>query len=197
MRKPINAPPRGVTLLEILVVLSLIGLLAALCIPSVYIGASKAQMTGPLSNMKQLHLATRQMTLERDVDKNPVRWTCSNTTPLTLDQWKKALSPDYLSEADLKKLLSVKVDRRFIGTKTIDEGINVFAVTAADPDDTLLFATKNWHGPNAKELSGEPYGTRAFVVFTKGGDGQVLLQRQIANLSLIGGGGMHNYLPLK
>ena len=154
-------------------------------------------MTQALSNMKQLHLATQQMTLDHEVDKNPVQWTCSNTTPLTLDQWKKALSPEYLSDADLKKLLSVTVDRRFIGTKTIDEALNIFAVTKDDPDDTVLFATKNWHGPNVKVLSGEPYGSRAFVVFRKGGDGQVLLPKQITNISLIGGGGMHNYLPLK
>jgi Tfp pilus assembly major pilin PilA len=197
MHKPINTPPRGITWLEVLVLLALIGILASLAIPSVYIGASKAQMTGPLSHMRILYLATKQFTLDNEPSNNPVRWTCSNTTPLTLDQWMKALSPRYLSEAELKKLLSVTEERKFIGTKTIDEAINVFAVTKDDPEDTVLFATKNWHGPKVNELSGEPYGTRAFVVYRKGGDGQVLLQRQITNMSLIGGGGMHNYLPLK
>lgn len=197
MHKSIITPPRGITLLEILVLLALAAILWALAIPTVGPGLSRSPTIQTLSHMKQLHLTTQQMTLDHEVDKNPVRWTCSNTTPLTLEQWKKALSPDYLTEADMKKILSVTVDRKFIGTRTIDEALNIFAVTDSDLGDTLLFATKNWHGPKEKELSGEPFGTRAFVVFRKGGDGQVLLQRQITNMTLIGSGGMHDYLPLK
>ena len=197
MNRSINTPPRGITWLEILVILSLVAILVSLSIPAVSVGISRSPITQTLSNMKQLHLTCQQMTIDHEVDKNPVRWTCSNTAPLTLDQWKMAISPDYLSEADLNKILSLKVDRRFFGTKTLDESLKIFAVTKDDPDDTVLFATKNWHGPKEKELSGEPFGTRAFVVFRKGGDGQVLQQRQITNFSLIGSGGMHDYLPLK
>ncbi|MFZ4778191.1 MAG: hypothetical protein ACOYM3_22700, partial [Terrimicrobiaceae bacterium] len=147
--------------------------------------------------LKQLHLATQQMSLDHAGAGNPVQWTCSNTTPLTLEDWKKAISPEYLSETDLKKMLSVKVDRRFFGNKIIGEGFNVFAVTASDPEETVLFATKNWHGPKEKELSGDPYGSKAFVVFRKGTSGLILQQRQATNLPLLGGGGMHGYLPLR
>jgi hypothetical protein len=45
-----------------------------------------------------------------------VRWTCSNITPLTLDQWKNGLiGGKYLSEPDLKKLLAVTIERRLFG----------------------------------------------------------------------------------
>jgi len=185
------------TWLEVLVLLVLASILWSLSLPAVGRGLCRSNITQTLSYMKQLHLATQQMTLDHELDMNPVQWTCSNTTPLTLDQWKRALSPDYLSEADLKKMLSVKVARKFIGTKTIDEGFNVFAVTKDAPDDTVLFATKNWRGPKEKELSGEPFETKAFVVFRKGTSGTVMQAKQNTNLSLIGGGGMHNYLPLK
>ena len=197
MLKSISIPPKGSTWLEIVVMLALVAILASLSIPTVGRGLCRSSMTQALSNMRQLHLATRQMSLDHEVDKNPVRWTCSNTMPLPLDQWKKALAPDYLSESDLKKILSVKVDRRFSGTKTIDAAINVFAVADSDDSDTLLFATKNWHGPEEKQLSGEPYGSNVMVVFRKGGAGMILLQRQITNKALIGGGGLHAYLPLQ
>lgn len=197
MQKPIDTPPRGITWLEILVILVLGFILWSLSIPAIGYGLVKGKLVQTLSNMKQLQLATWQMTLDHEVDKDPVRWTCSNTTPLTLDQWKKVLSPGYLSDADLKKMFSVTFDRRFIGTKTIDQGFNVFAVTKDDPDSTVLFVTKNWHGPNDKELSGDPYGTKAFVAFRKGGAGMIMQAKQANNISLIGDGGMHNFLPLK
>lgn len=197
MHNPINTPPKGMTWLEVLVLLVLGAILWSLSVPAVGRGLCRSNITQTLSHMNQLHLATQQMTVDHELDKNPVRWTCSNTTPLTLDQWKQALSPEYLSGADLKKMLSVTFDRRFIGTKTINEGFNVFAVTKDDPDDTVLFATKNWHGPKEKELSGEPFETKAFVVFRKGTSGTVMQAKQSTNLSLIGGGGIHNYLPLK
>lgn len=196
MKEPIAAPLEAITLIEILVILALMAILWSLCLPAVGRGLVKGEMTQPLSNMRQLHLATQQMSLDHEGAGNPVRWTCSNTTPITLDQWKRALVPEYLSGAELKKMLSVKADRRF-GDRIIAEGFNVFAVTASDPEETMLFATKNWHGPNGKELSGDPYGTKAFIVFRKGTGGSILQQRQATNISLLGGGGMHGYLPLK
>jgi len=196
MHKPINTPPRGITWLEILVLLALAAILWSLAIPAVGPGLSNSPVTQTLSNMRQLQVATQQMDIDHAKTGNPVRWTCSNTTPLTVDQWKNAISPEYFSERELKKFLTVTFGRPLSGTKTNDEGFNVFAVTDSDPGDTLLFATKNWHGPNAKELSGELYGRKAFVVFTKN-SGAVLQSKQTTNLSKIGGGGMHNYLPLK
>ena len=198
MHRSINTPPRGLTWLEILIVVVLGGMVATLCLPALNSGFSKrVQMTEALAKMRQLQLATKQYTLDNEISTNPVRWTCSNTAPLTLDQWKRTLSPDYLSEADLKKILSVKVDRKFFGTRIVDEAFSVFAVNDSDPDDTVLFATKNWHGPKEKELSGEPYGTNGIIVYRKGRDGRILLPKQITNISLIGSGGMHEYLPLK
>lgn len=190
--------PGGFTILEILLLLILLAVLASLFLPAISAGPARNQFIRTLSNMKQIQLATRQMAVDNAETGNPVQWTCSNTTPLTLDQWKRALSPEYFSAVDLKKMLGVTCDGRFFGTKTMSEGFNVFAVTAQDPDDTLLFATKNWHGPKDNGLSGDPYGTKAFVIFRKGNNsGMVLTAKQSTNLSVVGGGGMHHYLPLR
>lgn len=194
----LNSPrSRGITLLEVVIALIVIAVLASLSIPAVSVGLVKDGMTRALNNMRQLQLATAQMSVDHEADGNPVRWTCSNNTPLTLDQWKSALLDGYLSEADLKKMLSVKVDRPIFGNKIITNAFHVFAVSGSDAEATVLFATKNWHGPSGGEISGEPYGKKGFAVMRKGGDAMILQARYSTNLSLIGGGGILDFLPLK
>lgn len=197
MHEPISPGSRGITLLEVVLVLIVIAVLASLSIPAVSSGPAKGNMPRALNNMRQLQLATAQMSMDHEADGNPVRWTCSNNTPLTLDQWKSALLDGYLSETDLTKMLSVKVDRPIFGNKIITNAFHVFAVSASDPEATVLFTTKNWHGPSGGETSGEPYGKKGFAVMRKGGDAIILQARFSTNLSQIGGGGMHGFLPLK
>ena len=149
-----------------------------------------------LNNMKQLHLATQQMTLDNETTEVPlVRWTCSGTAPLSFDQSHHFLVPAYLTEEDFQKLLTVG-DKGFWGTRKVENAMTVFAVCDEDTPNTVLFASKNWHGMD-KPLAGEPYGTKRFVIFHKAGDGAVLLQWQSSDTNVIGSGGMHNYLPLK
>lgn len=191
-------PPKGLTLFEILVLLVLLLILASLSLPAVSVGLTKSLPAHALNNMKQMQMATRQMAIDNGELGLPVGWTCSNNTPLTREQWKRAiLSGHYLCESDLQKLLSVTFDRRFIGSKTIPEGFDVFAVTGTDPEDTLLFATKNWHVSKDQKLAGEPFGTSLFVVMRKGGSGSILQAEQASNVSKIGNGGVFNYLPLQ
>jgi len=143
-----------------------------------------------LSNMRQLYLATEQMTLDNQTNGNPVRWTCSGNAPMSFDQWHKALVPTYLEEKDFQKLLSISGRNRTI------VAMNVFAVCDSDAPETVLFATKNWHGVKTN-LSGEPFENRCFVIFRKAGDGAVLTAGQANDTNIIGSGGMHNFLPLK
>jgi len=146
-----------------------------------------------LSHMKQLQIATMQMSLDYSTNRNSVQWTCSNNIPLTFEQWTNALvSGGYLQSRDLLRLLTIS----YRG-KPVTDAIRAFAVAEDDEWDTLLFATKNWQGITNTELAGDLYGKRGCVVFRKGGDGAVLLPRQITNARFVGTGGMHNYLPLK
>jgi len=180
-----------------LTVALVVGLVVLIIVACLYLpppsGASKltrAKAIQVLSNMKTLHLAGQQMTLDNAAHGNPVRWTCSGTTPLSLDQWHQALVPSYLQEKDFQKLLSLHARGEMI------IAMNVFAVCDSDAPDTVLFATKNWHGL-ATNLSGEPFENKCFVIFHKAGDGAILLPNQATNINIIGSGGMHNFLPLK
>jgi hypothetical protein len=142
-----------------------------------------------LSNMRQLQMAMAQRALDCRTTGMPIAWTCDRTTPITYQQWKKTLAGEYLLAEDLEKLLTAPGG--------VKDAFTVFAVTEDDPANTLLFASKNWHGPQSSELSDEPFGKRSFVVFRKDGTGAVLQAKQVNQTDVIGAGGMHEYLPLK
>ncbi len=84
-------------------------------------------------------------------------------------------------------------DKLLTAPGPMKEAYTVFAVTEDDSANTVLFASKNWHGPQSSKLSDEPFEGRGFVVFRKGGDGAVLLANQINKTNLIGEGGSHGF----
>lgn len=180
------------TWVEIISCICVIGILAAIVAPAIFhryytIGCGPSMY---LSGVRQLHMATQQMTIDnKTTGSSPVAWTCDGTTPISYEQWKAMLVDGYLQPQDLDRLLTA------IGP--VKEAHTVFAVTEDDPANTVLFASKNWQGPQSSKLSDEPFRGRGFVVFRKGGDGAVLLAKQINKTDLIGEGGSHGFLPLK
>jgi hypothetical protein len=155
--------------------------------------------TQALSNLRQLQLATCQMTLDLQGDSNSPAWTSLKGKPLTYEQWRSLLiAGKYFTPQDFTKLTTL-TDRGgwFGGNRAVLNAITVYAVCKDDPDTTLLFATKNWHGLDAKSLSGAPFETRGFAVFRKGGDGAILLNKQCQRADFVGSGGKFNYLPLQ
>jgi hypothetical protein len=190
------------SLLPAAILILIAGFVAALALLPIDGGRAMArnEMTQTLSHMKQLHLATQQMALDARTtgDTNLPLWTCSGTTPLTLEQWTNALVKNgYLTETDLKKLLSQKEHRAFWSPRVITNVMTVFAVTDDDPSNTLFLATGNWQGLTNTALVSGAYPKTGFVVFQKGGDGAVLRTNQTTAINLIGSGGLHNYRPLR
>lgn len=178
------------TLLEFLVVLAVVGVLVIFLIPCMATSASlrRGQMMQTLSNMKQLHLSTQQMALERSTNGMLGEVICPKGLPITFAQWTNQLvGGGYLDAGDVAKMLA---------TPGAAVGINAFAVRMRDTN-ALFLATKNWHGIASKQLSGLPYEAAGFVVFRTSGDGAVLTDRSINDTNTIGGGGTFNYLPLK
>jgi hypothetical protein len=180
--------------LALLAALALLGLLA---MPALTRGCGTPAV---LFQMKQLHLATQQMVLDGVTSSTPGSdWTSYKGKPLTYEQWRSLLiDGHYLTPQDFTKLTTL-ADKGgwFGGNRAVPNAITVFAVCDTDPDTTLLFATKNWHGLDAKSLSGAPYQTRGFAVFRKEGSGAILQNTQCQRADLIGTGGKFNYLPLR
>lgn len=193
-----NRAERGITRVEILVILLLIAVLVLLSTPSMPGGLKNDDRTLALSNMKQLHLATQQLALDGISTGDALPdWTCLKGKPITYDEWRNYLVPNYLLSGDFAKLTSVTEDVFWKSHRDTINALQVYAVDATDPDTTLLFATKNWHGPAASRLSGQPFGKKCFVVFHKGGDGAILQPQQLNLTNIIGTGGKYNFLPLQ
>lgn len=182
--------PQVVVGLALLAALALLGLLAK---PALIRGCGSMAV---LSQMRQLHLATQQMVLDGITSGTPGSdWTSLKGKPLTYEQWRSLLiDGHYLTPQDFTNLttLANKGDNR-----AVPNAITVFAVCDDDPYTTLLFTTKNWHGLDAKSLSGPPYETRGFAVLRKAGDGAILQNSQCQKADLIGSGGKFHYLPLQ
>lgn len=188
---------KGFTLGEAIIALCLAVLLLlalAASLPAVSVGGGPGLMTQALSNMKQLQLATKQMSLD---DPN-VDWTCLHGKPMRYSDWTNRLvSRGYVSAADITRFTSAReYGSHWFGPVTTN-ALTVFAVENSDADSTVLLATRNWHGPSATNLAGLPFEKRGFIVFRKGGDGVILRSNQCQQMDLIGSGGKLDYLPLQ
>ena len=184
-----NSP--AFTLVELLVVISIIGILASLAIPAVLGGIAKAQMTQALSNMKQLHLTCMQMSLDGTTtgDTN-LGWPA---TYGTYAPWATNVAPSYISSNDFAKIMSVAgaiVSSTAVTTANTN-GIMVAKTDGSDGSQVLCY-TRNvtpgasgavWTSNSATPL----FSSKGFVVFRVGGDGGVyLMPRQLGSTNLLG-----------
>ncbi|MEI8312442.1 MAG: type II secretion system protein [Verrucomicrobiota bacterium] len=180
----------GFTLIELLVVISIIAILASLAIPAVTGALARGQMAQTLSNMKQLHLATFNMDLDNQQAGQPSGWPGTNTgAPANALAWAAALTNgNYLKATELQKLLSAQTLQATNTTST--NGWAIIVYDASSDDNGIVFlSTKNVAfaagatnatapGPTA---ASKPYGDKGFVLFRKGGDGQILQARFYTN----------------
>lgn len=149
-------------------------------------------MTQTLSNMRQLHLATQQMALDGEsTDDKTLGWP--GDTGGTFSHWAQKLVPEYLGTNDFCKLLSapgmmVKLGK--IPAKMSEGALVVYAVSTNSPDTAVFLTSANFTNTPAGglplEASAKPYGDKGFVVFRKGGDGAILLRKQVGLTNIIG-----------
>ena len=176
---------KAFTLIELLVVISIIGILASFAIPAVTSALAKGQMTGTLSNARQIHLVTFDMNLENEAAGVTGAWP-GNPGVTSIAEFTSMLGSS-LSVNDLKKMLSAPG----VAAPLTGEGTNVTGAAAnniafnvytvgSSGDNTLIFlSTKNWSAIAPADLNASdlPYGDKGFIVFRKGGDGQILSSR--------------------
>lgn len=186
------------TWVEALVCLAVIGILAALALPAITAGPTKpGLMTQALSNMKQLHLATQQMALDGESSGDrALGWP--GDTGGTFSSWVQNLVPGYLSTNDFCKLLSgpgVVVRPGKVPATMGECAVRVYAVGTNSPETAVFLTSANFtnspEGGAPLEKSAKPYGDKGFVVFRKGGDGAILMKRQVGLTNLIG-----SFVPL-
>ena len=180
----------GFTLIELLVVISIIAILASLAIPAVTGALARGQMAQTLSNFKQLHLATFNMDLDNQQAGSGSGWPGTNTgAPATSLAWVTALTNgNYLKPNEVAKMLSaqsVQADPAL--TSTNSWAAIVYGVGNVDDSGVIFLSTKNTvftlNTTNATVplSTATPYGNKGFVIFHKGGDGQILQARFATN----------------
>jgi prepilin-type N-terminal cleavage/methylation domain-containing protein len=184
----------GFTLIELLVVISIIGILASLAIPAVTGALVRGQMTGQLSNMKQLHLATQSMALD------------SVTTGDTNLGWPGDIGGEwaawatnivggrYMTTNDFAKMISAPGVIVAPDADPANPGKSaavVYSVRESSENSVVFLSSANFtnssSGGTAPTAESRPFGNKGFVVFRKGGDGAVLSERQAGQSNLVGG----------
>lgn len=191
------------TLIEMLVVISIIAIIAAFAVPTLTQALAKGQMTGTMNNARQLFLAGQQMALDGATNSDPnYAWPgdySGSDAMTTLEQYgSKLVSNGYLNTGDLQKLLNApgascsatsSTDGNGVTTVNLTgkSGLKVYKIKETDSSNTLFTVTSNYTYNQALTPTGAPYGEKGFVVMHKGGDAAVLRKNQ-ATAANYGGG---------
>ncbi|HEX8078315.1 MAG TPA: type II secretion system protein [Chthoniobacterales bacterium] len=183
------------TLIEMLVVISIIVVLAAFAGPALFSALAKGQMTASLNNAHQLYLAGQQMALDGATNSDATRaWPGelsetagapgSSPAPITtLQQYAtKLVQGDYLKAGDIQKILSAPgatctaTADTSSGAVTLagKSGLKVYKIKETDSTNTVFAVTSNYTYGTALDANAAPYGDKGFVVHRKGGDSSVL-----------------------
>lgn len=167
------------TVVELLVVLAILAVLVWMAIPITTPREPVGKMTQALSNARQLHLVTQQMTLDNLNAGQGIQWTTKDvggkSMPVSLAEYFGALTNNsaYLTDKDLRKLLTV--DGKGPGPWATPNAENIafrfFAVSEKSPPDQPFIVTANWKDGAFTDRS--PFGRKGFIFFKLGGGGGV------------------------
>lgn len=177
------------TLIEMLVVISIIAVLAAFAVPALTSALTKGQMTGTLNNGRQLYLAGQQMALDGAANSDPnLAWPGDYTPVLTKlqDYVTRLVNNDYLKPGDVQKLLSAPGATCTVtytppappnpGAVTLAgaSGFKVYQAKDADSANTIFAVSNNYTYNSALVSTNSPFGDKGFIVQRKGGDASIL-----------------------
>ncbi|HLC14353.1 MAG TPA: type II secretion system protein [Chthoniobacterales bacterium] len=176
------------TLIEMLVVISIIAVLAAFAVPALTSALTKGQMTGTLNNGRQIYLASQQMALDGAANSDPLLcWPGDDATIATVtDYCNRLFANDYLKPGDLQKLLNAPGTATTVtfnaaappnpATVTLagSPAFKWFKVKDADSANVVFLETANYTYNAALPAGTAPFGDKGFIVQRRGGDASLL-----------------------
>jgi len=177
------------TLIEMLVVISIIAVLAAFAVPALTSALTKGQMTGTLNNGRQLYLAAQQMALDGAANSDPkLCWPGDDAAIATVtDYMNRLYQNDYLKPGDLQKLLNAPGTNATVTANAAappnpasvtlggaTPGFKFFKVKDADSANVIFLETNNYTYNAALAVGTAPFGDKGFIVQRRGGDASIL-----------------------
>lgn len=183
------------TLLELLIVISIIAIMASLALPHLLVALTKGEMMQTASNARQLYLATESMAIDANTSSDPnVGWPGDMNTP-SFKGWATALSSGYLSKNEFCKLCSapgVVVSPEHFPTSASQTAFRLYGVKEQSDGNTIFLITRNaTPHENGSAISitldklVKPYGSKGCVIMHRAGDALTLMPAQLhKNVSL-------------
>ena len=176
------------TLIEMLVVISIIAVLAAFAVPALTSALTKGQMTGTLNNGRQLYLAAQQMALDGAANSDPTLvWPGDDATITTVTQYaNRLIANDYLKPGDLQKLLNAPGTNATVTVTAAGPppvialggttpAFKFFKVTDAASANVVFLETNNYtYDTTLQGVTAAPFGDKGFIVQRRGGDASIL-----------------------
>src|SRR5437667_4523940 len=174
------------TLIEMLVVISIIAVLAAFAVPALTSALTKGQMTGTMNNARQMYLAGQQMALDGAANSDPnLVWPGDDAAILTVsDYMTRLVANDYLKPGDVQKLLNGPGTNATVAyaagpPATVTMGgttpaLKIFKCTDANSSNVVFIESNNYTYDTALPANTNPFGDKGFIVQRKGGDASIL-----------------------
>jgi prepilin-type N-terminal cleavage/methylation domain-containing protein len=185
-----NPRQSAFTLIEMLVVISIIAILAAFAVPALTSALTKGQMTGTMNNGRQLYLAAQQMALDGSANSDPTLvWPGDDATLTTVSLYMTRLvQQDYLKPGDVQKLMNGPGTNATITyaagpPQSVTMGgtvpaLKIFKVKDADSSNVVFIESNNYTYDTAIDTppasTTNPFGSKGFIVQRKGGDASIL-----------------------
>ena len=177
----------GFTLIEMLVVISIIAVLAAFAVPALTSALTKGQMTGTLNNGRQLYLAAQQMALDGAANSDPTLvWPGDDAAITSVTIYcNRLIANDYLKPGDLQKLLNGPGTNATVNvaapgpppvvTLAGAPAFKFFRVTDAASANVVFLETNNYtYNTTLQGVTTAPFGDKGFIIQRRGGDASIL-----------------------
>jgi prepilin-type N-terminal cleavage/methylation domain-containing protein len=176
---------KAFTLVELLVVISIIALLAGLAFPSMQKAIVTAQQTQALSNMREIGKAVQMSALESVATGFGQSWPVGSMTNFTSGKdYVKYLVETEVFKAGDARIFTASGFQQFIDPNNISASQNIafnfYSVSEEDEGNAVFLTTKNieYDGantvtPGTTPTTLRPFGEKGFVLLRKGGDGNI------------------------
>jgi len=175
------------TLIEMLVVISIIAVLAAFAVPALTSALTKGQMTGTLNNGRQIYLAGQQMALDGAANSDPsLVWPGDDAAITTVSLYlSRLVANDYLKVGDCQKLANgpgtnataaaVAGPPPGVQMAGTTPAFKFFKVKDADSSNVVFLETNNYkYDATLQGVTTAPFGDKGFIIQRRGGDASIL-----------------------